>query len=327
MGLRGRGIGDMISGGAVGNIIGGIAGGPAGIIPGTIFGSGTGSNVLGGLGGSLLGGVAGGPLGSGLGALMGSGLIDRGQITDILGEDLTDVLSGDIGALGDIIEGAKGDPAKIERIKLEPGLQKVVDRAREVQLQDLGRLSGLTGADLGALTNTEIARLKLQQELGQIPRLTQLKSKELAATTGIDDAKRRLRERIAQKGLGTSSIGLAQERSLGRERSRLFEDIKAQRTGLAKERELGSKAIDLTRAESLRNRQLADIQRRAGISAGILGAPGAREQIAITGGGQSVLGAMAPLAGAGIGGLLGGGSPGAITAGMGVGQAASPLFS
>jgi len=310
-------LGDMISGGAIGSLVGGVAGGPAGIPLGGILGSGTGSNVAGGLGGSLLGGVVGGPAGSVLGALLGSGIVDKEDIEKFLGEDLTDLLTGNLGGL---LEGAKGDKAKIEKVPLDPGLQQVVDRARQLQLDELGNIAALRGVDLDKIREKTIERQKIQHELGQLPRMAGLRSQEMAATTGIEDARRRLRERIAQKGLGSSSIGVAAETSLGRQQGRLFEDIKAQREGLARERQLATKAIDLTVPELKKKLELEDMSKRIGMVSGILGVPGARQQTAITGGGPSALGALAPVAGAGIGALFGG-APGGMV-GLGAGQAA-----
>jgi len=313
MGLRGRGfgsLGNLVSGGLGSGLLGTVIGGPVGGGVGALLGGG---GIEGAIEGGLLGGIVGGPAGGGIGGLLGSG----GEIGGLIG-NLGDLVGG-------ITEGIKGDKEKIDQIPLAPELQKVVERGRQIQLDELNKVAGLSTTDLSDLNRRALEGQKLRQELGQVPRLTQLRSQELGATAGISDARRRLRERIAQKGLGSSSIGLAAERSLGRRQGRLFEGIKAQREGLARERDIGSRAIDLSSPANLRRMRLENIQRTAGITGGILGQPGARPGQVVSGGQPGLLSTLAPLAGAGIGGLLSQ-SPAGAQVGLGVGQAASPLL-
>lgn len=129
----------------------------------------------------------------------------------------------------------------------------------------------------------------------------QINLQERFARRGVEDAQRQAQRFVAQRGLGNSSIGLsalmAPQRGLGER----LEEIRA----------------------SLPMLQLSNLSSISGGINAILGAQGAQRAYIPGQASMGRQGGLAPLLGAGIGGMLGG--PAGATAGLGIGQAATQL--
>jgi len=188
--------------------------------------------------------------------------------------------------------GASGDKTPQELLwgseremfsKLDPDLQETVLKGREAQRGALDKISALSSED-----PTQMIRSQIERE-------------KTGVTAGVGDLTRKLQEIRAQRGLGSSSVGLGQ--------------IRQAKTQAAEK--LGQ--IEGTFGERLRNlrrQQATDLLTSANQ---VLGTQGAfrKQQIKKTQG-------LAPGIGAVLGGIFGG--PAGAQAGAGAGQAMTGTF-
>lgn len=189
-------------------------------------------------------------------------------------------------------------PSTISQPPLPQDLRQTQGSARDIQQIELDRLRDLgAGTNIDQLVELSGRKQLAEQRMSQEPILAELRSRELEATSGVDDARRALRARIAQRGLGSSSIGLAQEQSLQRKQREELQNIGAQRESLARQRQIGSEIMNLTIPERTNEMVLQGIQQRAGITNQILGAPGVLPDTVVNQGKPSVMSQLLGLGG------------------------------
>lgn len=174
--------------------------------------------------------------------------------------------------------GSLMDLLRGRRIAPDPEAREI----KQLKLKGLRSISEQLEAAKGAPTGEAIAGAQIARETK-------------ALRTAAEDTRRRLRESIARRGLGGTTAGLAQEVGIGR---RL-----AEQTG----------AIKASLPERIRQERLARSQRIAGLGAALSGQVG---QVPIRFR-EERKGGLAPLVGAGLGGLLGGVGGAQVGAGLG----------
>ncbi len=191
--------------------------------------------------------------------------------------------------------GSPGEDAKMGTIPLSESLKKNVEAGRAAQLSGLGALRSTLSED-----PTELARSQAAAE-----RLSSVRASRAAG----EDTARRLQEQIAQRGMGTSSVGLA---GLSNIRRQTAQDIS--RANVAEQ---------LSLPERIRALRLQQAQGLIGGAGQVLGQPGteARTYMQPATGGS---GGLAPLLGAGLGAYFGGAQGAQI--GAGLGKTASGTF-
>jgi len=116
------------------------------------------------------------------------------------------------GAVGGLLGGGGGgdDYRPYKMMELDPSLKKSVDMGREGQQKGLSALMASSGEDAA---KADIAReISGQRSAGE-------------------DAQRRIRESVAQRGLGRSSIGLGLEKGVGERTARIGAQTQASLPG------------------------------------------------------------------------------------------------
>ena len=163
--------------------------------------------------------------------------------------------------------------------RLDPDVAATQRAARDIQRRGLAKLK-----EVGKEDPTAVAKRQTEQAVK-------------AQRQALSDTRRRLQENIARRGLGTSSLGLAQQTGLQRQAAQA---ITGERAALA---------------DRIRQARMGQAQALIGGGGQVLGQPGMVRQFQR--GGRA--GGLAPVVGAGLGAMLGG--PGGAQAGMGMGQA------
>jgi len=167
--------------------------------------------------------------------------------------------------------------------EMDPDLKRSAEAGRVAQRLGLQKFTDLSNAPVGDIVSNQIA------------------SEKRGVTGGVQDTIRRIQDLRAQRGLGTSSVGLGQITG-------------AQRQATEK---LGM--IEGTRAQRLRDLRRQQAQDLLGASGNVLGSRGAAlTQSTITNQG------MLPAITAAIGGAFGG--PAGATAGYGAGKGVTGAF-
>lgn len=165
--------------------------------------------------------------------------------------------------------------------RLDPDVAKTQGQARKLQRTGMARLR-----ELGKEDPSKIAKRQVEQNVK-------------AQRQSLADTRRRLQANIARRGLGSSSLGLAQQTGLDRATAQA---ITGERASLA---------------DRIRQARLGQAQSLIGGGNQVLGRPGAIRQFKT--GGRT--GGIAPLIGAGVGAAMGGADGARV--GMGAGQYAN----
>lgn len=167
-------------------------------------------------------------------------------------------------------------------------------------------------AALSGLQSLQSERYTPEQEAQMKAGLSQFQASQDVTNLrqGVEDARRKMQQQIAARGLQNTSIGLGQlagqERDIGRAQAQALNQYQYQQaaTPLEAERIKRERALNLMNAA--RGQQI-------------------RSEFD-TGKASSRQGGLLPLAGAVAGGIASGGSPQGIQAGMGAGQVASTMY-
>jgi hypothetical protein len=223
------------------------------------------------------------PLGFGLGPIGGT----------LASADFAGRATG-IGSLDDIFDkvgGAFKSPKDIE-LKAHPIAKDIFATQKEAmkgQREALARANALTRGGAARDFAQRITTQKLRNLTGQ-----------------GEDARRRLQESIARRGLGSSSLGLGQERGLEQSLSRQRGDIIAQMPLLSeRERERRMRAFSDLAGDIVRSQNL----------------PVRLQDTTLPGGVSPALSGLLGLGGALVGGKLGGSQGAGVGAGVGKGLA------